>query len=160
LLSILDSARWAPSVENLQFWRFKILNETSFDIIVKYQPAILSVGGECGLLHSIGCLLETISISASQYHLMMNWDFYKISSNDYRIHIELKSANDLKPDDLYQMIKVRSVNRKSYKKKLLPSETRQALIETLQAPYHVAIQGSMNEKLKFASIAIKTSAVR
>lgn len=160
IMTILDDARWAPSVENLQFWRFKIVGNRTFEIHVDYDPLILSVGGEYGLLHSLGCLLETISIAAAEHQLSINWQYFKQATHQYKIIVELIKM-DMKADNaLYPYLKTRSVNRSHYDNKVISRDIQTILLQSLPNPYHVVIQDSLADKIQFTRLAMQAGMIR
>ena len=67
---ILDRARWAPSGDNTQPWRFEIIDE--FSVVVHgfdtRKHCVYDLDGRASQI-SLGALLETIAIAASAHGL-------------------------------------------------------------------------------------------
>ncbi len=66
--NILEHARWAPSGDNMQTWRFEIKDENHF-VIHGYdtrEHCVYDLQGHASQL-AIGVLMESIAISASHY---------------------------------------------------------------------------------------------
>ena len=68
MLAILDAARWAPSGDNTQPWRFEVISDRK--LIVHGHDTrdhcVYDLEGEASQI-SLGCLLETMAIAASAY---------------------------------------------------------------------------------------------
>src|SRR5690606_6761336 len=70
---ILDVARWAPSGDNTQPWRFRIEGEDRVTVLLRDQSDddVYDYDGGRPSLLSAGMLLETMRIAASQHGRML-----------------------------------------------------------------------------------------
>lgn len=118
LENILDLARWAPSGDNTQPWRFQIISAQECRIIVNnsVENDIYDFDGKPTLI-SIGCLMETIRLAANHFNQAVEWKL--IDNHNIDLHlIEKQKDND--PEQLATFILYRSVNRSHYQKDPLP----------------------------------------
>ena len=74
---ILDLARWAPSGDNGQPWRFQITGEDSLRITIRDEAAnnVYEYNDAQPTLLSAGMLLETLRIAASQHGRALSWEY-------------------------------------------------------------------------------------
>ena len=105
---ILNLARWAPSGDNEQNWRFEIKSLHHL-IIHGYQTAEelwLNAEGKASQI-SLGALLENISLAASSRGIQIH-----ISQVDspYKIEVWFESSNAITEDPLWKYIKTRQIN--------------------------------------------------
>ncbi|MBL8640655.1 MAG: nitroreductase family protein [Alphaproteobacteria bacterium] len=134
ILKILEVARWAPSGDNSQPWRFTILSDERF--IIHPAPDDQSVpdiynGDGRAKWFSIGALVENISISASAHGYKAQIIPRKDSPEHFGwspyIEIILRTDHDIRPDELYPFIEERSVQRGCMKRRLLTSTEKAEL---------------------------------
>ena len=131
LNQILDLARWAPSGDNTQPWRFEIVNErrvrvhgtdTRDHILYDYD------GHPSHIAH--GALLETMRIAATGFGLATRWTIHSEASDRgpvYDVVFDESPATTLDP--LFECIKTRCVQRRPMKTTPLTPTQRQALID-------------------------------
>ena len=130
ILRILDRARWAPSGDNTQPWRFEVVSndrvivhahDTRDEILYDFD------GHASHMAH--GALLETMRIAASAEGLAMEW---RISSDPewrkIQYTINFLQSPSLAADPLHSFIEQRSVQRRPMKMTPLTSTQRQALV--------------------------------
>ncbi|WP_281300095.1 MULTISPECIES: ThiF family adenylyltransferase [unclassified Iodidimonas] len=131
LHQILDQARWAPSGDNEQPWRFEILDENSLRIHLIYHPGSNFYEYAHGrpILLAAGGLLETIRIAASHHGLSIEWTLDE-NANPWAIHVTFHEA-DVSPDRLMPFIKSRTVDRRPYRKIGLDAKEMARLEQTL-----------------------------
>lgn len=114
---ILDHARWAPSGDNTQPWRFEIVSDTH--IVVHgsdtRRTVVYDLRGHASQL-AIGGLLEYLAIAASGWNLQSEIVYRRPSGNGDDPHptFDVRFADDpfLPTDPLFPFLKTRSVNRK------------------------------------------------
>ena len=121
LEEILNLARWAPSGDNAQPWRFEIAGDSSVLVHIRRDPAnpYEYDAGEPTTL-SVGMLLENMRIAASQWGRGFAWE----RSGQDRILVQLPRAEEIPPDPLAKVLTLRSVDRRPYRRRpLSPAET-------------------------------------
>ncbi len=114
LHEVLDDARWAPSGDNTQVWRFEIAGER--DLVVHgfdtRAHCVYDLEGDASQI-SLGALLETMSIAAAARGLAMGvvrHDDAPIERPSFAVHFE--TAETTTPG-LAAQIRSRSVQRRA-----------------------------------------------
>ncbi len=129
---ILAAARWAPSGDNEQPWRFEPLGDDAVAIRLT-RPAAGNVyeyrDGEPRLLAG-GMLLESLRIAASLHGRAMAWRHDGAGWPD-RIVARFTPVAGLAADALYAELGLRSVDRRRYRLRPLDDHERAALREAL-----------------------------
>ncbi len=155
LAQILDLARWAPSGDNAQPWRFTILSgdkvririaDHSADDVYEYndaQPTLLSAG----------FLLETMRIAASAHGRMLWWHYVGREAGDYVVEAELPKAPGVRTDPLHPFVPVRSVDRRAYKTRYLTPNERQALTAALGDELTITWHETRKARWRMAGLA-------
>jgi molybdopterin/thiamine biosynthesis adenylyltransferase/nitroreductase len=112
---ILDQARWAPSGDNTQPWRFDILGEDRLVVRLCSTGDVYDYNdGEPTLLAG-GFLLETMRIAASGRGRGMKWRYLGKEGRLHSIAVELPPDRHITPDPLLPYIPIRSVDRRAYR---------------------------------------------
>ena len=126
---ILDLARWAPSGDNTQHWRFEIEGPDKLTVHVRDQADddIYDYNDGQPTLLSTGCLMECMRIAASRHGKMLRWTYEGGSDHEHRIKVELSDAPGVEPDPLLPFVPMRSVDRRPYRATPLTPAQRQAL---------------------------------
>ena len=125
--AILDTARWAPSGDNEQPWKFKLKSETSFDILIESSNRDLYSTNAWPTYLAVGCLLESIALASATQGMEARFD------PDYSRAPELTSIQvTLIPsaapvDPLTDFIKGRSVHRRVLSPRKLSQEHKNRL---------------------------------
>lgn len=111
---LLERARWAPSGDNTQPWRFEVVAEdrvvihgldTRTDVIYDFD------GRPSQLAH--GALLETLRLAASRVGLRADWSIRDGCSEEAPIYdVVLVADPTLRPDPLEAYIEARVVQRR------------------------------------------------
>jgi len=154
ILRILDRARWAPSGDNTQPWRFQVIaddrvivhgHDTRDEILYDFE------GHASHMAH--GALLETMRIAASAEGLAMHWH----ASADEECRkieylVQFVEAPGLAPDPLHPYIETRTVQRRSMCMTPLSVAQRQALLHAPGDGYTVQLFESFSERKKVARL--------
>ncbi len=167
---VLELARWAPSGDNSQPWRFKVFSERDFDVY-GYDTRGYCVydldGGSSQLAH--GMLLETIAIAATRYgcraHIALpEGDAARIDLPGietpplrYRINLEVDAA--LPPDPLAAVIVERSVQRWPMRPQRLTAPQRASLEEAAR-PLRIAWFDSWLARARVAVLCARNARIR
>lgn len=158
---ILDIARWAPSGDNTQPWKFDIINEHQFIIIVDnpMRGDFYDIDGK-PTLKSIGCLIESIIISAQRHGYKVTWS---VMDNQLPLQIEVLLTQGNKNDDenkLYDYLTLRSVNRYSYKKTLPSPKSFKAIDECIDDNYNLRYFLTKQDKKQFIAMSMMATQLR
>ena len=139
--SILDLARWAPSGDNTQPWRFEILND--WHVVVHgfdtRDHCVYDLDGYGSHL-ALGALLETLTIAASGQNLYARCKRRSDTSENLPLFdVVLEPAPERKADALLSSITRRTVQRRPMPTTPL-STTQKHILETSVAEQHCALQ--------------------
>ncbi|QDL36579.1 nitroreductase family protein [Rhodoferax sediminis] len=162
LSSVLDLARWAPSGDNTQPWRFEIVDEhlirvhgfdTRDHVLYDYD------GHPSHIAH--GALLETMRIAASGFGLTTSWSIS--SGGEHRSPVyDVRFAPDatMVRDPLFDCIEARTVQRRPMKAAPLTGVQRQALIDAAGGDFSVQFFESWRDRGRVARLLWNSAKVR
>jgi sulfur-carrier protein adenylyltransferase/sulfurtransferase len=160
--AILDLARWAPSGDNTQPWRFEIVNDAhvvvhGFDT---RNHCVYDLDGRPSQM-SIGGLIETVAIAASAHGL-------RLTACRRRDMAETRPTFDLvfeadptvKPDPLVSFIARRSVQRRPLKATTLTDVQKAELEASVGREHEVRwIEGGAG-RLAMAKLLFRSARLR
>ncbi|MEO7781466.1 MAG: molybdopterin biosynthesis protein MoeY [Candidatus Nitrotoga sp.] len=139
IADILELARWAPSGDNTQPWRFEIIDEHHL-IVHAFDTrdhCIYDLDGHPSQI-SLGALLETLAIAASAHGLLAEFRRCLDSPDtnpDY--FVNLIPDSQLPPDPLLPYIKQRSVQRRLMHTTSLTESQKKTLLSAAGKHYTV-----------------------
>ena len=139
LNSILDLARWAPSGDNTQPWRFEIINENRFVVhgFDTRSECVYDLDGHGSQL-SLGAMLETIAIASTAYG--READIQRRSDSPEQnpvFDVLLRPAPAIAADPLAASIQTRSVQRRPLSMRALTREEKRALEAAVKPDFTV-----------------------
>lgn len=162
LSKMIDLARWAPSGDNTQPWRFTVVNDhlirvhgadTRDHILYDYD------GHPSHIAH--GALLETLRIAATGFGLQASWTIHSQNDDRHPVYdVELVPVAGLAKDPLFDCIEKRSVQRRPMQTTALTTTQRQALIQAAGAGFDVTLFESFGERCKVASLLWNSAKIR
>lgn len=158
---ILLAARWAPSGDNSQPWRFEVLNGETVRIHVATETASNPYdfrAGEPSLL-SAGMLLESLRIAASEHGRGMEWDV-EGGEDPYHIMARFSLRPGLHRDALSTVLSQRSVDRRSYRPRPLTTVEKGALTEALGTELAITWHEKRGARLAMAKLGVLATDVR
>jgi hypothetical protein len=125
LLQILDLARWAPSGDNTQPWRFEIIDDRRFLIHAHDEghDRAYNLDGR-PLQLALGAVIENAAIAATAHGLRVRWQIRTVAPLIIDVSLEVDAAVIRNP--LIDAIVLRSVQRR-------PLSTRALRLDELQA---------------------------
>ncbi len=112
---ILDHARWAPSGDNTQCWRFEIVNDSHFAVhgFDTRKTCVYDYQGRASLI-ALGALLENIIIAATEQSLAAIVHYREDSKPERPLFDVHLSHAAVQPSSLLPFIRSRSVQRRPY----------------------------------------------
>ena len=159
---ILDLARWAPSGDNTQPWRFEVLDELNLVVhgFDTRQDCVYDLDGRPSQM-SLGALLETLNIAASGHGLTARATRRgDMPDHQPTFDVALLPLARQAPDPLISAIPLRSVQRCPLRTRPLTASERQAL-ESAVGPDHTILWfESLTERLCWASLLWKNAGLR
>jgi len=164
---IIDLARWAPSGDNTQPWRFEVLDDQCF--IVHGSDTrnwcVYDLDGRASQI-AVGALLENISIAASGEGLQAGFEV-KEESTDQRPVIEVRLSDvsdtpDSEPvaDELLPYIKLRVTQRRPFTTRTLRPEDRERLEKSVLPGHRVVWISEREQKAKMARLLFRNAHIR
>ncbi len=162
LVAILDLARWAPSGDNTQPWRFEIVDEhlirvhgfdTRDHVLYDFD------GHPSHIAH--GALLETIGIAASGFGLASQWTISSQGDERHPVYdVRLAADPAVVRDPLFDCIEARTVQRRPMKTSPLSDAQRQALIDAAGDGFGVQWFESWSERRRVARLLWDSAKLR
>jgi len=162
LHQILDLARWAPSGDNTQCWRFEIAG--SDHVIVHANDTrtdtVYDLDGHPSQI-SIGALLETMSIAASAHGLRADV-VRRADSPEERPLFDVRFVSDpqVRPSLLLEAIRKRSVQRRPMRTRPLTSEEKRVLEDSIDPGYTLSWIEGFGNKFKTARLMYNNAKLR
>ncbi len=162
ILRILDRARWAPSGDNTQPWRFQIMaddqiivhgHDTRDEILYDFD------GHASHMAH--GALLETMRLAASAEGLAMVWRAEPDAEcRKIKYFVQFSVAPVYSPDPLHPFIETRTVQRRPMRMTPLTAEKRQALLDAPGDHYTIQFFENFSDRKKIAKLLWATAYIR
>lgn len=162
LHSILDLARWAPSGDNTQCWKFEIAGP---DHVVVHgfdtrQHCVYDLDGHPSQV-SIGAMLETMNIAASAHGLQTNVTRRTGGSDEQPLFdVRFTPAPGLRASPLLDVIKTRSVQRRAMSTRALTDEEKAALEASVGSDYDILWLEGRKHKMASAKLMFKNAKLR
>lgn len=159
---ILELARWAPSGDNTQPWRFEILDERHL-IVHAFDTrghCVYDLDGHPSQI-ALGALLETLAIAASMHGFRAEFKRRSESPDEnpeYRV--ELIPDSQLLPDPLLSHIKGRSVQRRPMQTKPLTKPQKEGLQGAVGDLYHISWFDGKVQRCRFAKLMFDNGKLR
>ncbi len=160
--NILDSARWAPSGDNTQPWRFEIIDSQhavvhGFDT---REHCVYDLDGHPSQI-AIGALLETAAIAASRHGLRLAAKRRHESAEHHPL-FDLKFIFDpaVLPDPLFDSIECRSVQRRPLQMRALTVVEQRSLEDSVGASYSVTWLSSLSARARTAKMLFHSAKLR
>lgn len=162
IADILELARWAPSGDNTQPWRFEIIDERHL-IVHAFDTrdhCVYDLDGHPSQI-ALGTLLETLAIAASAHGLRAEFR-RRPDSPDTRPDyiVELIPDSQLPPDPLLPHIKHRSVQRRPMRITPLAEPQKQALQSAIGKLYTVRWFEGGSQRWQLAKLMFDNAKLR
>jgi len=157
---ILNAARWTPSGDNEQPWRFERVGlETVLVHLAPPDPAnpYHYRDDEPNVL-SLGMLLESIAIAAAQYRRRMTWMIE--AGNRLSLRIEFAADPLIRPDPLFSVLAQRSVDRTPYRLRPLTNDEREALASAVAGGLLLDWYTSWRMRWRIARLSARATSIR
>jgi len=159
---ILDLARWAPSGDNTQPWRFEIVSDRHVVVHAFDTRAhcVYDFEGRASQL-SVGAMLETLRIAATLHERSVHVVRRAHEPDDAPVFdVHLRFEPGLAPDPLAAAIRTRSVQRRALATRALSDEAR-ARLEASVGPGHAVrwFEGA-SARRRLAWLAVRSAKIR
>lgn len=159
---ILEHARWAPSGDNMQTWRFESKDKNHF-IIHGYdtrEHCVYDLQGHASQL-AIGALIESIAISASNFGHVADFLLrHNSPATNPTIDVTLSQNSSIKTDPLFAYLPTRSVQRRPYKTTPLTDNQIAILEKSVEKNHNLTWVSNGAERWKVALLMFKNGKLR
>ena len=162
ILKILDLARWAPSGDNAQPWRFEIIDNNHIAVHGHdtREWCLYDFEGRASYM-AHGALLETLRIAATAHHLRATWIRRSATPDTAPIYdVTLDYDPELDADSLISSIKARTVQRRPMRITPLTSAQRGALSVAPGHEYGVLFFESFAKRREVAGLLWDNAHIR
>ena len=158
---VLDLARWAPSGDNTQVWRFEIQAPDCCIVHGRWisDHCVYDLEGHSSEL-AIGALLENIALAATREGCRARIERLPANARQPTFRVRLEADAGTTPDPLVDVIEKRSVQRRSYSTQSIPAEIRERLEAALLEGYQVQWFEGWRERLDIALLMFRNAGVR
>lgn len=159
---IVNVARWTPSGDNAQPWRFRRQGDDRLLIHIRDDSAgnvYEYRGGEPTLL-SGGMLLASLDIAASAAGLRMEWHYKERDAQGWQIAAQFHPAPDRPWDPLYPYVPLRSVDREPYQHGPLTPAQKTALVAALGPELEIRWHESLGARFAMAHLNACATSIR
>ncbi|HWB10527.1 MAG TPA: ThiF family adenylyltransferase [Pirellulales bacterium] len=166
LMRILDMARWTPSADNSQPWRFEIAGDDTVRVAILCDspPHVASRPkvDEPTML-SAGMMFEALAIAASKEGKAMEWNHLaKEQSGDETVRrFEVRFRDSTVPADrLRPYLPLRCTNRRHYRTAPLPAKQKYALEQSLGTALSLTWRETWKERWQVAAMNARAFLIR
>ena len=162
--NILDTARWAPSGDNVQPWCFERVDDRHFAVRT-YPPrghgSVYDLDGN--VTHtSMGVLLETIEIAAAEQGQSVRFEQRPDAPETTpTFDVFLEADESVQASPLFPHIPNRSVQRRAMSAKSLTADEKQQLEEAVE-PFGLRIKwlGTWRDKISVSRLLYRELSIR
>lgn len=162
ILEILNLARWAPSGDNTQPWRFEIIDDRHVAVhgFDTRDHVIYDFDGHASHM-AHGALLETIRIAASGFGLTACWTLRPASPDTAPVYdVEFDATDEAKADPLLPFIRERVVQRRPMRTTPLSAAQREALAAAPGPGYQGQFFESWGDRRRVARLLWENAYIR
>lgn len=160
--AILDAARWTPSGDNVQPWRFQRVGPDAVRVVFDPHdvpnPYEYRQGEPARL--AAGMMLEALRIAATVHGRTMEWQLDESATEQPVADVRFLPAPDIEPDPLYAVLPLRSVNRRPYRRRPLLARERAALEAALGPGLRLHWHEGDGARLGFARLGALATRLR
>lgn len=159
---ILDLARWAPSGDNTQPWRFEPLSDSSVRVhgFDTRDHCVYDLDGRPSRL-SIGAMLETLAIAARSFGMRALVVRDRGAPETAPVFdVRFESAPGIEPDPLASVIRERSVQRRALSTRALTVEEKQALEGAVGPDHEVIWFEGLSGRWAMAALMFRSARIR
>lgn len=161
LEKILDLARWAPSGDNTQPWRFEVIDDTHIAIHGHdtREHVIYDFDGHPSHM-AHGALLETLRLAATRFGFETEWSIRADQADNAPIYDAQLLPSQTPEDPLVTFIEKRTVQRRPMATTPLLQEQKDALIAAVGNDYSLQFFESFNDRFAVARLLWKNAYLR
>ncbi|ESQ11930.1 MAG: molybdopterin biosynthesis protein MoeY [Thiohalocapsa sp. PB-PSB1] len=160
--NILNRARWAPSGDNTQPWRFERIAVDRFRIHSNDTRdwCVYDLEGRASQI-AVGALFETIALAAGALGIEARFEIDSDAPETRPIiNVALAAAPDGAVDPLQAVIEKRTTQRRPFSSKRLAAEHKSALEAAVGPDYRIVWIEGTGPKLQMARLLFRNAHIR
>lgn len=160
-LQVIEHARWAPSGDNAQPWRFSVQGERRFRVhgFDTRDHCIYDLQGHASQL-AHGALLESVHIAASELGYRAECSEPPADEGPWQVDVELVPDASLKPDPLAAYLRLRTVQRKPLRTRALRGDEIAQLEQALGESFSVRWFQGWRGRWRMARMLFRSAGLR
>ena len=162
VIRILNLARWTPSGDNTQPWRFEIIDDYRIVVHIQYaqEMVVYDLYGQNTLL-AIGALLQTMELAATSEGFQMHAQRRQHAQGKlHAIDISFSLDQAIKVDSLVFEIPRRAVQRRPLSMRPLTHSQKQSLQQAAGKHYTIHWMESLLQRLQMTKLILQTTRIR
>lgn len=159
LEAILDLAKWTPSGDNSQPWHFEIRNTSEFTFHFHNEDSTYDFVGKPSIM-TMGFFIESFQIAASHFGYRTDWTYESVGPKTHKVHFKITKDDAIKENPLFPFLKIRSVNRYSYKTLVLTQKQKIVLQESLGKQFKIHWFESFSERYRITKLNALSTHIR
>lgn len=160
LTRILEAARWAPSPDNSQPWRFEEVGETAVRVHIDLErDNPYSYRNSEPLWLSHGMLMQALRLAGTLYGWGMDWRLAGTPEHPV-LEVRFDPQAGVPVDPLAYYLKARTVDRGSYRRQPLTMADKEALEAALGPGLTVHWIESLGERWRLSWVNAKATGIR
>ncbi len=162
VIRILNLARWAPSGDNTQPWRFEIINDYRLVVHIQYpqENCVYDLHGQNTLL-AIGALLQTMELAATSEGCHMHTQpMQQPKQKLFALDISFSPDSTIQLDHLVFEIPRRAVQRRPLSMRRLTHNQKQSLQLAAGKNYSIHWMESFLQRIQMTKLILQTTRIR
>ncbi|HAZ60737.1 MAG TPA: molybdopterin biosynthesis protein MoeY [Gammaproteobacteria bacterium] len=159
---VLDSARWAPSGDNVQSWRFQLSGPDSafvhgFDT---RDHCVYDLDGRASWL-ALGTLMATLTVAAAEQGCRVQSERIPDTPETHpSFHVRLIADGTVRPSPWFAAVRTRCVQRRAMSRSPLSAEERAALAQAAGPGFSLHWKTSPGERFDLARLLFLSAHIR
>jgi molybdopterin/thiamine biosynthesis adenylyltransferase len=159
LETILDFAKWTPSGDNSQPWQFEIQNANDFIFHFHNEDSTYDFAGKPSIM-TMGFFIESFQIAASHFGYRTGWTYESVATKTHKIHFKLTKDETINKNPLFPFLKIRSVNRYSYKTCSLTEKQKVILEKSIGEQFKIHWFESLSDRYRVTKLNALSTRIR
>ncbi len=160
--AILDLARWAPSGDNTQPWRFEIVDHAHV-VVHAFDTrghCVYDLDGSASQI-AVGALVETFAIAATRFGMRASATRRPDSpEHEPLLDLRIAPAAGLAPDPLVDAIEVRSVQRRALETTPLTAAEKDAMVAAVGPRHSMVWREDARARARMAGFLFRSARLR
>jgi nitroreductase len=162
LRRVLEAARWAPSGDNSQPWRFRVVDAETFYLLLP-PPDTTNVFQTKGAMHLVhaGLVTEALSLAAGAEGLVLDTEASVRDGERAGAFLYRLRPGATRADPLLAQLRRRATDRRGYSTKALTSGQKFVLEDCFrETPFEIRWHESLRQRLRLARLSAEAFKVR